>query len=340
MKKALSLIVYYVCILAAFCAGGVFIYYHYFNCVSLAAGSPTRTVSAAALVYGFFETLPVLFLLMGLGLQLYTARHLDGGVPYMVTYALLGVLTWALLFPVAIAGKEKVYSVFEIEKKTDIPVPLTGGYFRRIGGAALPPNSLNQTVTKDKFLYYFIRDERDGTADTLAIDLSAAGEQTGRAETLDVSEQSELRRAAAPFQDPLVKDALPDIPYGLIRIFSLLKKQAQDAWRGGIFSWLCFCALGFALFSTVGFVQISSWRMINIFAVIFMNGIVFFFNTVYFSDEMEFLRTMPAALEESLSQIRKVCAEPALMLFNIAAGILFICAGCVFAALRRSKAEL
>ena len=73
MKKPIALIIDFLILLGAGLATGLFIYTQYFNSISLVAGRSSQ-FSSEIIIYGIFETLPIIFALIPMGIMFYVDR--------------------------------------------------------------------------------------------------------------------------------------------------------------------------------------------------------------------------------------------------------------------------
>ena len=269
MKKALAIILDYFVILAASCIAGILIYTAFFNCTTLIAGE-TVNFTKEILIYGFFETFPIVLMLMNLVLIIYKIRHKASPIASAITYIILTAITWLLFYPLSLTMERKIYSRILSPAQVQSKKDLSSGYFRTNGGS----------------LYYFI-DNKDNMAQCLTLRSKDSSEPFF--ESLDVSPLSDFAGAALPFREPLIKDAMSDIPYGLINIIHNIKLRAALSWRTGYFSWILFCSFGLLLASVYMFIRISEWRLVTtFFTVIFYTSIIIF-NVVYFLPQLSFL---------------------------------------------------
>ena len=105
----------------------------------------------------------------------------------------------------------------------------------------------------------------------------------------------------------------------------------QLALNKGIFSWLLVCSFGFALWSVYGLIRVSSWKLINTFMIIFMQGFIILINGIYYSERFEILHSLiPSNNLFSGSELL-------LAIINFVVGIVLITVGIISTCLRKRE---
>ena len=113
MKKALEMVINFFAILTAGLIIGTFVYIQYLICINLIAGTHVE-LSKHILFYAFFESSPVVFLLMIPCLIIYKIRHLTNPVATAITFVILSLTTWLVFLPVGQIIKQNAFQNFKI----------------------------------------------------------------------------------------------------------------------------------------------------------------------------------------------------------------------------------
>ncbi|MDE5899364.1 MAG: hypothetical protein K2H09_08910 [Treponemataceae bacterium] len=327
MRKPLQLALCYLWILIASSLVGVFVCFQFFICTNFVAGQ-AEPISFQTIVHGFFEASPVVLLFLGMLVALYKVRHLGSPVLSAAVYAALCAATWLLLFPALLTARGAVYEKNGILDSGAQQANISGGYFRQLDGS----------------IYYFLRDSDGQEADVILLNAEDVPSDEGGAivRTLDVSEQSEFMKKAAPFRDPLIKESLETPSTPVFAVLVSAKRRALASWSAGIPAWLCFCTFGFALCSVYSFIHVSTWRLVNSFSIVCLEAFVLWGNALYFSPLFGRIRE---SLEESAAQsvgrwsapLGNLGAELPPALLNLLLGIIIVVSGSVITVLRNRK---
>jgi len=262
MKSVLSYIAVY---LAACVCGSVALagfYMLYTACTSFVCGVSLPVFSASAFVHGLVLFFPASLFLSTMLLALYRIRHPKGIVIPVVCYVVLGIITWALLLPFGIRQFTENSSVLHVEHVLQSP-----GYFRKNGD----------------FLYYYTSvSKSDKTVSGIYIKQNVDNGTGGIVYPFkDASLQNKLPELYA---DPLIRDSLPVPPLldKISGVFTILLLAASSAVSSGWLGWGFFASLGFALLCTYSLIQVTSWRLLNSFLVVFTTSVLFLVNSLYY----------------------------------------------------------
>lgn len=316
LKKALLLIPAYAGILLVSCVIGVLVYMLYFNTAGLVAGKTLQLFDSHALFEGFFIVMPVVLVLSGTLLSCYRIRHSGGGVLPVVMYALLGALTWCILYPMFIESKSRRQTNPNMEMPS-----LTAGYFRHAGKNIV-------------YVPYSRASAEDcpHDADAVVINENEAPEDTV---SMQMINYSEMAGESAPFKDILIRETIPVMPGWIMDGFAAIETRAEHAWNAGYVSWLSFISFGLALFSVYALTFCSEWRLIDIIYLLVMESGVISFNLLYFSDYFSQFRESAAGIGTHMKFFASL-DEPVLVCINIFFSLIFIFIG-ITAALTRVR---
>jgi hypothetical protein len=299
LKKALLLIPAYAGILLFSCIIGVLIYMLYFDTAGLIAGKLLQLFDRHVLFEGFFIIVPVVLVFSGVLLSFYRVRHSGGGILPVIMYALLGAVTWCILYPAFIELKNQWHA-----KSYTTESVLTAGYFR--------PSGNNVVYLPHKLV--------SSDADVVVINRDAAPEDAVSQQKVNYSETVDT---AAPFKDILIRETVPTMPEWIMNGFAIIEIRAEHAWNGGYISWLCFISFGLALFSVYALTFCSEWRLINIIYLLLMESGVLSLNLLYFSDYFLPIRKFSLQLGSSL-KFFTCLDEPLLVCMNVFLSFIFI----------------
>lgn len=272
MKNVWKLLLAYLLVLLIGCVIGTVIVSEFFTALHLVVGEKQVFFSVKNIFESFIVVIPLILVICPMMLCFYISRHNSKKVSVVITYIILSLLTWIVLFPAYLTFSRKLSSTIAQDfVKTDASpsrkVLLSSEYFRRDG----------------RLIYYHINDElSDIEIDAVSINMDGTNQTNMIRETLNASE--ELGKKSFPFNDILIRDAMsffmiPPFFYGYINILS----NAHAAWNSGIVSWLFFAIFGAALCSVYAFVGMSNWKIINSIAVVFWTMSIVVLNGAYYS---------------------------------------------------------
>lgn len=272
MKNVLKLLLSYFLVLLIGCIVGTIIVSEFFTTLHLVVGRKQDFFSARVMLESLIVVIPIILIICPMMVCFYISRHNFKKVSTVITYIILSLVTWIVLFPTYLTFSQKFSkSISQYFVKTssapNADVLLSSGYFRKDG----------------RFIYYHIDNELSGTeTDAVLMNMDGTNQTNMIRETHDASEM--LGNQSFPFNDVLIRDALafpllPTFFNGYINILS----NAHAAWNSGIFSWIFFALFGAALCSVYAFVGMSSWKIINSIAIFFWTAIIVVLNGSYYS---------------------------------------------------------
>ena len=129
MKKALRLVLMYFVFLIVGVAFTTTMYVVFQNVLNFVAGRHVLKFDWRILVVSFFYIFESMLFLICPLLSYFKIRH-TSGVPVLITYIILCILNWGLLFPVTLHFDNKFVPSLKEEIHEQA---LSSGYFRKIG---------------------------------------------------------------------------------------------------------------------------------------------------------------------------------------------------------------
>lgn len=278
MKTALNMIFYYfaACFFGAIAGAGIYM----LSCdlTLMVVGEEVAFFNGRFFVEGIFAVLPAVAS-VSLGFTIfYGIRHRENHFFRLGAYSLLCAFTWLCLVPLcfnmqkSFEAKTRQQTVpanpEQTAPETPAPKPLSAGFFRPEAGG----------------VFYFSRVEDNGNATGLFIDLSGITGEVGKTVRFFNSPVEDV--FAGKYADTLIRDAakIPLVLTVPLKVYSVLMENARSAWNSGWFSWLCFLTFALALSSVVAYQYTSSWRLINVVAVIFASGVVCLINYAWYAE--------------------------------------------------------
>jgi hypothetical protein len=311
LKKTLLLIPAYIGILLFNCVIGILIYMLYFNTAGLIAGKSLQLFDKCILFEGFFVVIPVVLILSGMLLSCYRIRHSGGGVFPVIMYALLGAVTWCILYPSFIELKKNCQINSVSEKNV-----LTAEYFRPSADGVV----------------YFPHIPVSADTDAVVINVNKVQDDAVSMQKVNYNRGVD---ESSPFKDILICETIPAMPGWIMEGFAAIEVRAENAWRAGYISWLCFISFGLALFSIYSLTFCSEWRLINIIYLFLMEAGVLSFNLLYFSQYFLPLRKLSIEIGNKFKCFTRL-DEPLLVCINVFLSLVFIGVG-VTAVLTKKK---
>lgn len=271
MKTAISLIVSYILcsIVGTILCGFIFMV-----CDGLrffVAGQELDVISLELFIHGIYFSAPGVFVLTQMLLILSVLRRKTDNkrrnhLFAIVTYLLLGILTWCLVFPKLIESA----SEFDEYKEDRLElVPLSVGYFRET----------------DDGITYYTKISKEKKAEGLTIDVNGKYGKTGKIFPFYEKDISGVNYI--PYSDILIKKAVA-MPLAVSypnEIYTKILDTAKNSWSDGKFAWLSFATLGLALLSLYSVQFLSSWKMVNAFAVILGGISICYINFLYYAEK-------------------------------------------------------
>lgn len=268
MKNVLKLLLAYFLVLLIGCVVGTVIVSEFFTTLNFVVGEKQVFFSTKVMFESFIVIIPIILIICPMMLCFYISRHNFKKTPTIITYIILSLLTWIVLFPTYLTFSKKfsktlVHYFVRTASSPSENITLSGEYFRKDG----------------RFIYYHIGDD-NSEIDAIAINMDGTNQTNMIRETHDAS--NELGKKSFPFDDILIRDAMsfsimPVFFSGYIGILS----NARLSWDSGVVSWLFFAIFGAALCSVYAFVGMSSWKIINSIAVVFCTIAIVVLNGAY-----------------------------------------------------------
>ncbi len=309
MKKALKLLLMYF----MFLIFGVFlatILYSFFQSVlGFVAGKQIAIFEwKNYLISLIFITQCILIVICPL-MSYYRIRR-TGGVPVLITYIILSLVTWGLFFPLMLQLDKKFVPHLKSEL---VEQSLSGGYFRKL----------------DDKIYYSFDDlpvnEDEPSINMLVIDTKP----NGKIEEIRGVKNSSLYREGRPFRDILIKDNFQLVEYREFISFRFLITRAENALEKGLTHWLGYLSIGFLISAIYGLCSVFAWRLINAIVCFFMTFAVVLFNTIYYAPFMESFKSLTFMHNPFFEFLSSYIDEPFLCLVNVFLALIFIAIGII-----------
>lgn len=238
----------------------------------LVAGSPRIPFSAAFFLRGLLTSLPIVSVCALLLVVFYMVAHPVKSVLTVVTYLILGVLTWGVIIPVS-ARLSGYYD------------RITFDWVGNAGGEDLTPHYFrvyNGNVYYYARVFRFSEASRDVYGEGLMIDLTGIRGKAGMIYSFTTSVV--IRDSEGQFNDVIFKEAarMPPMVAVPVKMYMTLFSAAGKAVWSGLVAWIAFASLGCAMLASAWLVSLSSWRFLQVFfvsvgeiAVILLNYIVY-----------------------------------------------------------------
>lgn len=319
MKNVLKLLLAYFLVLLIGCFVGTVIVSEFFTTLHFIVGKKQVFFSVKNMLESFIVVIPLVLVICPMMLCFYVSRHNSKKASSVITYIILSLLTWLILFPAYLTFSKKFSpTLTQYFVRTDSSPSndaiLSSGYFRKYG----------------RFVFYHAPNG-NSEIDALSINMDGSNQTNMISEQQNVSEK--LLEQSFPFDDLLIRDALsfPILPIffgGYINIVS----NARSAWGAGVIYWLYFAIFGVALCSVYAFVGMSGWKIINSIAVVFWTIAIVVLNGAYYS-VLKDLISFPSWLPDFFSNI----PNAPLVLVNFLIFFIFLIVGIISAIRQASK---
>lgn len=264
MKSAFSMLAYYFIATVIGTLAAAFIYMVCCDLTLLVAGEGRNFFVLSFFARGLLVSFPaVVSVCLGL-IVLYGLRHQENHFVRLVTYILLGALTWLILIPLSFDLEKKYEEKFS--KKFEVSF-LSPGYFRKDAGG----------------IFYFSKVDEKGFADGVFLDLSGVTGKKGKVVRFKNSVIDE--GLSKPFADSLIRDAvkLPFVIVAPLEFYSTMMIKAKAAWNNNFMSWLAFSTFALALLSVIAFQYVSRWRLVNGLLILFSASLILTINYSYYA---------------------------------------------------------
>lgn len=223
----------------------------------LIAGSSFVPFSAAFFGRGLLLALPLVCIWALLLIVLYGIRHPATSLFPLLTYVVLGLVSWGVFIPAA-AGVSGYYDRItfgwvDVSDSAD----LTPHYFRLYDG----------NVYYYSRVYRYAEAARDMYGEGLMIDLQGIRGKVGAIYTFSTSVV--IRDSERQYSDVIFKEAarMPPVVAAPVKAYMTLFTTASTSVWSGVIAWFAFASLGGVLLATIWLTSLSSWRFLQAFLV-------------------------------------------------------------------------
>lgn len=317
MKKAFHIILIYllVCVFGTAALAALFMFN--LDLMSYVADVPSKLFSLNSFLFGICVSFPFAAALSLVAAVFYTIKKPGSQIAGLVSYVVLGALTWLVLIPVSV---KKVSDFESSESGIHFQAEKTSsGLFRKDAGG----------------VFYYSRILDNGNADGIFIDTS--GYVGGKEKIKSFYDSPVNNESAYPFSDVLIKNSLKPPKYVTypLEIYTSLLTAAENSEKSGVLGWLFFASFGLALLSVYGTQFFSSWRICSALYVIIISVFVVFMNYFYYMGFLpSFLTQFDALFKKTFS------AENAFIVFlNLLISVILILLGIFMGIYRKKKSE-
>lgn len=297
LKTSLKMIISYFLI----CTVGTILlaclYMIYSSCTLLIAGDAFNVFSRNLFFSGLVKALPICIAVSSIFLALYLIRHPSEVLVPLITYLILGFVSWFILLPLTtvFSAKMKPFTVIENDER-----PVSENYFRESNDQIVYISSYNA----------------NGYVDGTVVELSPT--ERGVFSFTDIP----LAERTSEFSDSLIERTVtvPDICSVFVKGINVLFNTGTEYWSRGFIYWICFASVGIALLSLLGLKRMSSWRLINVFSIMAMAVIIFIANAAYYGVPQ--LQKYTFAVDQWFIKYT-VIPNPCAVLFNTVITLIF-----------------
>lgn len=296
----------------------------YAGCLKYVVAQPLTLLSIQEFLFGFRYALPLIVLVIPMFLVLTFVRHSRRNrLIGIITTAVLTSAAWFVLLPLAFKVEQKHNFAYEFKK-----MPLSSRVFR---------------FSENK-LFYYTRVDSQNNADGIVIDTN---EQISSDNSFSSFHNVKAEIPdSGNFSDVLVKRVI-EIPRLLEKCFidlTFLIDAGKRALSSSRLSYFFFCSLALALFFVFPLMQISCWRLVNAFYVLFSTALIIKINAVcygisVYKERFGFLYEFDDKLK-SLGSVFSYMESPVCVCINILAVLFFIGIGLAFKIKNHSKLEV
>ncbi len=266
MKKSIHILIVFFSVVITGSLLGSMLFMLYGNLTSLVANQKDTLFSFELFVPGIMVSFPLVCILALLFVILLNIRHSDFSKTSLITYLVLGLLTWFVFIPFDLS--RSVDYITQEHNRVNREI-LTDGIFR----------------TTDEGIEYLSRVTPDGLADGIFIDTTGSYKNPGT--VLEIKQKDVSSKATDVFADTLIRDGaeLSQFVSVPLNIYAELMINGTNCYLKGVISWISFAFMGLALISCAGLSNVSSWKLLNIFFVVFMACITGLLNYEYYSGD-------------------------------------------------------
>ncbi|MCR5288633.1 MAG: hypothetical protein K6E51_01425 [Treponema sp.] len=314
MKSVLGLIFTYFFVCLVGTTAGALCYMLYKGCLLFVVGTPMNILSLSMFIQGIQLVLPIILLSSPLFLTLYRIRHSQNQTHLLITYIILVVLSWTVIFRLGICFLRS----YSPRSYITVSLPSTG-YFR----------SDKETVT----YYSSYSQERPVTLSGIQVKLVGIQQYVNSVTPFEGEQvpQNDDKEFKESLIEPFLK--MPVTLARVLMVFSVLCNTAYITYGEGLLQWCFFISIGLALSSVYGLVRMSSWKLLNAFFVIAVSSVICIINSMYYLST----RFSDGALRINawLDSFIRV-QVPSVVLINVCIGIICIALGVIFSLIQRN----
>ena len=301
-----------------FCIAGTVlfsaVYMSYKLCTTLVAGQSLKAFSFALFLEGVRILLPMVLGFSSLCMAFYLTRHQTNTVLPVITMVVLSLVTWYVILPPLLSLTESKVSDRVVEKGE---VLLSSGFFRE----------------QDDAVFYYSEVSSEGDARGLLYDTTPDRQAVYTfSNVTTISDSSE-------FTDPLIGEtvAMPPLLRQVLTWYKGLLAGAYRARSGGYLTWAFYASIGIALCSVLGFCKLSSWRLLNMNAILYATVAVLVCNSLFVMGHV-----FDSASRSVASWFSKFpfIQNPLQVLVNLAFALFMLILGIIFRAKNKKRQKL
>lgn len=319
MKKALSIICIYI-LVCVFCTAALATLFMFnADILSYVTDVPSKLFSLDAFLYGLAVSFPLTSSAALFAVVLLMIRNRGSQILSLIFYVALGAATWLFLIP------------FSLSSLSDFESQNASANFRKAATSAGIFREYENGV------FYNSRILENGNADGIFIDTTGFLGEEGKITSFYDSPVN--NEAAYPYSDILIKNALEPPKYVTypLAVYTSLLTAAENSYRNGWSSWLCFASFALALLATYGLQFLSSWRLCSALSVATGQILIVFVNYFYY---MGYFPSGLKQLEPIISKVIPVSDGNSLILaVNFLIAALLVLFGIVMGIYRNTKAK-
>lgn len=319
MKKALNLIIMYFVTLIVGILLGTGLYSFYINGLNFIAGTELKLFTQKDLLDAFFFTTFCLLVIICPLVSYYKIRH-PGGVPQVIAFIFLSLITWCIAIPTVFNLNLKYISSNDFlgEKES-----LSKGYFRQV----------------DDKVYYFTKDftkNSQGVPESTAVIIDTA--EDGIVTVQDIIDMPSLgvNKSAAPYREILVKKTFETNQLPITIDFKELFFKSNYHIQCGLKTLIGYLSLALVICSLFALTNMFKWKLLNTLLILGATVCILIFNTnpgllPFGIIEQKFYNS---GFIQFLSQFG---TEPLMIFTNYIVAVVFIVTGIVVSIVRNHK---
>lgn len=320
MKRALNILLVYILLLIIGIASVTFLYSIYINVLNYIAGEPVVFFANDNLIKSLIYSSYCVLILICPIISYYKIRH-PGGIPQMLGFIFVALLTWAVLVP-GLTHVEKYITIRTSAKETH----LSKDYFRRV----------------DKKVYYFTKDFESvnnnvATSSAIIIDTDDKGKVEYK--TVRDLKSMDFNKKSEPFNDILVKQNFDNSRITLPVSFNKLIERIKKSYNFELMYLWYFISLALVICSVYALSNIFNWKLINAVLIFFLTVSIISANSIdsgsLFASVKDFFMEL-----KPFVYLSDYIYESFLFTFNLLCSLVFIILGIVkFAVSKRKKQD-